>query len=235
MSFGRFPRLYAAASLKHPRRADPRPHRPPGFPRLYAAASLKHRELPRRRDVAIRRFPRLYAAASLKQVQRGLPHVHERRFPRLYAAASLKHGWHLHDVHGPARFPRLYAAASLKLPPLGVLAQRRPGFSAALCRGLIEATQAPSSSRPIVWFSAALCRGLIEAAASTGGSSSASPGFPRLYAAASLKRGRRRRTPSGPRRGFSAALCRGLIEARTRSRRIRWRPAVFRGFMPRPH
>ena len=61
-------------------------------------------------------------------------------------------------------FPRLYAAASLKLrprrrvPPLGV------PFSAALCRGLIEAM---------------------------GGSDMANltaARFPRLYAAASLKR-----------------------------------------------
>ena len=41
---------------------------------------------------------------------------------------------------GPSCFPRLYAAASLKLG-LG-LGQRVPGapFSAALCRGLIEAS-----------------------------------------------------------------------------------------------
>ena len=39
-----------------------------------------------------------------------------------------------------------------------------------------------------------------------------SPGFPRLYAAASLKRFRRRVVCGGGGR-FSAALCRGLIEA----------------------
>ena len=83
-------------------------------------------------------------------------------------------------------------------------------------------------------------------------------GFPRLYAAASLKTRRLGMEPS-MRVGFSAALCRGLIEDRRRG----WRPprglgfsaalcrglieeiaawsgaavagVVFRGFMPRPH
>ena len=39
----RFPRLYAAASLKRRRRRQGRPHGG-GFPRLYAAASLKQAE-----------------------------------------------------------------------------------------------------------------------------------------------------------------------------------------------
>ena len=89
-------------------------------------------------------------------------------------------------------------------------------FSAALCRGLIEAGRTPPQSSPALSrFSAALCRGLIEASrCERWVSSPASAGFPRLYAAASLKpfrdpRARRRRRP------FSAALCRGLIEART--------------------
>ena len=42
-------------------------------------------------------------------------------------------------------------------------------FSAALCRGLIEARQERGrKSRPWSAFSAALCRGLIEAPASGG-------------------------------------------------------------------
>ena len=86
-------------------------------------------------------------------------------------------------------FPRLYAAASLKQrDPVVAQLDAVAGFSAALCRGLIEAIPA----------SIATSRG-------TGR-------FPRLYAAASLKRGRgdgRARA----RRRFSAALCRGLIEA----------------------
>ena len=60
-------------------------------------------------------------------------------FPRLYAAASLKRrgaGPRRDEVGG---FPRLYAAASLK----PAIHQRRVTvlrkFSAALCRGLIEA------------------------------------------------------------------------------------------------
>ena len=158
----RFPRLYAAASLK---RAGCRPG-PPGsssFPRLYAAASLKpYDELLaeatrlgfsaalcrglieaacRRSDRSTpwRRFPRLYAAASLKrQPQRPRPAT-PARFPRLYAAASLKHGILGHVIQLFCRFPRLYAAASLKHEELGPCGLGLLVFSAALCRGLIEA------------------------------------------------------------------------------------------------
>ena len=61
----RFPRLYAAASLKphHQRRA---PHCDRGFPRLYAAASLKHSNAGLKSE-PVSGFPRLYAAASLKR------------------------------------------------------------------------------------------------------------------------------------------------------------------------
>ena len=59
-------------------------------------------------------------------------------------------------------------------------------------------------------------------------------GFPRLYAAASLKR-----LPHRPRNRiaipFSAALCRGLIEAWEVDAARRAGDVVFRGFMPRPH
>ena len=61
-------------------------------------------------------------------------------------------------------FPRLYAAASLKRMARTAYAKLEEGFSAALCRGLIEAM------RPRHRMRARL------------------PGFPRLYAAASLKR-----------------------------------------------
>ena len=65
----RFPRLYAAASLKlvHARSGLPRPRR---FPRLYAAASLKQHNLYLLAKQAALGFPRLYAAASLKHGQR---------------------------------------------------------------------------------------------------------------------------------------------------------------------
>ena len=66
-------------------------------------------------------------------------------------------------------------------------------------------------------FSAALCRGLIEARRCASRSSGWARRFPRLYAAASLKPVR----GAGVGRGdvtFSAALCRGLIEARRRRR-----------------
>ena len=112
---------------------------------------------------------------------------------------------------------------------------RIEAFSAALCRGLIEA-RSPKGANTCsgCGFSAALCRGLIEAPVSAGTVRPFSPRFPRLYAAASLKL-------SGILavsvivEQFSAALCRGLIEARLRGWRNRMRAIVFRGFMPRPH
>ena len=85
-------------------------------------------------------------------------------------------------------FPRLYAAASLKREPSGPEGHPPVAFSAALCRGLIEARTGAWLDPAGLPFSAALCRGLIEAA---------SLGMPNL------------RQDSR----FSAALCRGLIEA----------------------
>ena len=113
-----------------------------------------------------------------------------RRFPRLYAAASLKHIRRVNPYTGlQGRFPRLYAAASLKPQVAATGGRRCQTFSAALCRGLIEAGNPPGRRRLRARrFSAALCRGLIEAPAPPAS----------------------RRTPSS----FSAALCRGLIEAR---------------------
>ena len=61
------------------------------------------------------------------------------------------------------RFPRLYAAASLK-----------------------QFTWSTTDLMPSL-FSAALCRGLIEALPSLNVSATIFPSFPRLYAAASLK------------------------------------------------
>ena len=82
-------------------------------------------------------------------------------------------------------------------------------FSAALCRGLIEAPRRLADGYRPVAFSAALCRGLIEA------------GFIPITRDAV--------------REFSAALCRGLIEATRIGVGTVQRQAVFRGFMPRPH
>ena len=157
-------------------------------------------------------------------------------FPRLYAAASLKR-------HGPvgawrrasAGFPRLYAAASLKPRDGGRQARvRPPGFSAALCRGLIEANDEDGAGRARCTFSAALCRGLIEAP------QSGSRQIVQLRFSAALCRGLieacwSERVASVSFSMFSAALCRGLIEALARSC-CAWRMAVvFRGSMPRPH
>ena len=58
--------------------------------------------------------------------------------------------------------------------------------------------------------------------------------FPRLYAAASLKRNEARATGQVL-SDFSAALCRGLIEAKGNHDYATARAFFFRGFMPRPH
>ena len=63
-------------------------------------------------------------------------------------------------------------------------------------------------------FSAALCRGLIEADQPTSRHIAISACFPRLYAAASLKLANTRERMLAW-FTFSAALCRGLIEARS--------------------
>ena len=108
-------------------------------------------------------------------------------------------------------FPRLYAAASLKPRVEEQAAHVPPGFSAALCRGLIEAQQAQRSDPGgLTRFSAALCRGLIEALMARPLSHHQHQGFPRLYAAASLKR-------------VARLACQAALGP------------VFRGFMPRPH
>ena len=64
----------------------------------------------------------------------------DSRFPRLYAAASLKRDVAVDGPQMRPRFPRLYAAASLKQCRRVHVGARRAEFSAALCRGLIEAT-----------------------------------------------------------------------------------------------
>ena len=87
----------------------------------------------------MRGFPRLYAAASLKQPDAERHQHLQPGFPRLYAAASLKRVGGADVVPQPPGFPRLYAAASLKRGPPCTVASVPGTFSAALCRGLIEA------------------------------------------------------------------------------------------------
>ena len=87
---------------------------------------------------------------------------------------------------------------------------RQTWFSAALCRGLIEAAPRQGGANAAHPFSAALCRGLIEAPRARTTRTGTATGFPRLYAAASLKRA-------------GLAPGRQLVQH------------VFRGFMPRPH
>ena len=159
-----FPRLYAAASLKPARPSLPSP----GF-RPFSAAlcrGLIEAILRRKHVVPERRF----SAALCRGLIEAMSPLSRSRFdregfPRLYAAASLKPDQALCRADWPpVCFPRLYAAASLKLggPPRG--APGRSGFSAALCRGLIEALPPARLLQGPPKFSAALCRGLIEAA-----------------------------------------------------------------------
>ena len=229
------------------------------------------------------RFPRLYAAASLKLLYR----VMWRR-RRIAISAALCRGLiearqpNRHAGRSSGRFPRLYAAASLKRLSLSQRTSFRTPISAALCRGLIEATIQPASHRRAMRISAALCRGLIEAApcntvdqacvsisaalcrglieAGVAGVSArvCATGFPRLYAAASLKpdaatcrvrpcsrisaalcRGLIEAGPfelrTGGTKAISAALCRGLIEADRLFVTRQFEHWDFRGFMPRPH
>ena len=82
-------------------------------------------------------------------------------------------------------------------------------------------------------ISAALCRGLIEARCVDNCDERCFTRFPRLYAAASLKR--RREGGLAPLKSISAALCRGLIEAPNARSDDPTGATDFRGFMPRPH
>ena len=132
-------------------------------------------------------------------------------------------------------FPRLYAAASLKPPTQEGLGHPRWRFSAALCRGLIEAAAGGQGSLPpACLFSAALCRGLIEAGATPAVPPTAPGRFPRLYAAASLKPLRRFVVGEAelrfPRLYAAASL--KHAGAKDMTTIITY---VFRGFMPRPH
>ena len=114
-------------------------------------------------------------------------------------------------------------------------ARTREAYSAALCRGLIEAsTRSAWMAARLPRYSAALCRGLIEALSSRKPCNSLLS-IPRLYAAASLKRG-----CTGTRRGasyrYSAALCRGLIEACAHKQNVgffwqRYSAALCRGLI----
>ena len=183
-----FPRLYAAASLK-PALREARA----GMAGRFSAALCRGLIEARAPVVQGLRAPGAFSAALCRGlIEARYAHQGEERrgegFPRLYAAASLKRGPGTADGKTVLRFPRLYAAASLKRRRQQPLQVHSYPFSAALCRGLIEA------------IISIFRRELIAI------------GFPRLYAAASLKR-----LLDGDshhrRREFSAALCRGLIEA----------------------
>ena len=255
----RIPRLYAAASLKLEVGEWPRPRGRDRIPRLYAAASLK---LGRVRRLARRPggIPRLYAAASLKLDEvDGVDAIDRRGIPRLYAAASLKPGLGITPVAHVLGIPRLYAAASLKLPIessdgitqllysaalcRGLIEachtvaahSATAGYSAALCRGLIEASSARCPRWPACTsYSAALCRGLIEACRPTMACTASTSRIPRLYAAASLK-------PDSPSpitthcKSYSRLYAAASLKLAPRTEYRVDRVDVFRGSMPRPH
>ena len=205
-----FPRLYAAASLKLPRQFGTDTLHD-GFSAALCRGLIE--ACPGRKCSATGswRFPRLYAAASLKRVV----------FYRLVSAiggfsAALCRGLieacSLADSHpAPVLFSAALCRGLIEAHPCGeLLLILAAVFSAALCRGLIEARRV--RLKPINWagFSAALCRGLIEAWRPPRPTSPPNLGFPRLYAAASLKHGFQGHAAAPP-------------------------PGVFRGFMPRPH
>ena len=156
-------------------------------------------------------------------------------FPRLYAAASLKHDQHESGAVVVLGFPRLYAAASLKLPVRWVHAgEVQAGFSAALCRGLIEAHARRHQRRrrgegfPRLYAAASLKQDVHPVPAHQ------VVGFPRLYAAASLKQSLKKRAGDAlwgfPRLYAAASLKLARVDAVAHLDQ-----GVFRGFMPRPH
>ena len=157
-----------------------------------------------------------------------------RGFPRLYAAASLKPIPHVRVVGIAPRFPRLYAAASLKPARHQPRGQAHHLFSAALCRGLIEADYAAGDD--LIWregfprlYAAALLKPTpVPEEDHKDGS------FPRLYAAASLKRVMEISGVRGKRR-FPRLYAAASLKPRWRHRDERRLCDVFRGFMPRPH
>ena len=84
-------------------------------------------------------------------------------------------------------------------------------------------------------FSAALCRGLIEASRPGSGGCVSGAGFPRLYAAASLKRQPLDDLHAHAHVGFPRLYAAASLKLHPRrDDRIR-HELVFRGFMPRPH
>ena len=160
--------------------------------------------------------------------------VRMMRFPRLYAAASLKLPLGRIESRRQQRFPRLYAAASLKPNEVTHQRERVAGFSAALCRGLIEARRGSRRARdcgarfPRLYAAASLKHLRLHDRRQMRG------GFPRLYAAASLKQTMPRceytRSSGFPRLYAAASLKQAgflLLDCVP--------DAVFRGSMPRPH
>ena len=110
----RFPRLYVAASLK-PKYRDGRIFKGDWFSAALCRGLIEASTGRTTGPAAAPRFPRLYVAASLKRLPVPFVSVRPHSFPRLYVAASLKQDVGIGDGGSGIR------------------------FSAALCRGLIEA------------------------------------------------------------------------------------------------
>ena len=98
----------------------------------------------------------------------------------------------------------------------------------------MKQAQKPGLGLRLDQFSAALCRGLIEAGSEAGWPALNRGCFPRLYAAASLKR----QTRKGARRGkmrFPRLYAAASLKQIGMQPEALGQIEVFRGFMPRPH
>ena len=220
----RFPRLCAAASLKHARvpyyLEETVQYR---FPRLCAAASLKRLSASVNRAVSSssRRFPRLCAAASLKHSKKAFP----KRSVRTSISAALCRGlieavtnpqscaWRMLSVG----FPRLCAAASLKPHAPRHVRDREGRFPRLCAAASLKLGVKGSGFGEEIRFPRLCAAASLKPRAFARFLASPWPArFPRLCAAASLKPPTifDGLCPSAV-RPISAALCRGLIEARS--------------------
>ena len=109
-------------------------------------------------------------------------------------------------------YPVLFARASLKRRrPEGDTHRQLP-LSRAFCAGLIEAFWPGSPGVSASELSRAFCAGLIEAGPTRAAARASDPGYPVLFARASLKPGVRRGCSAAV-FALSRAFCAGLIEA----------------------
>ena len=157
------------------------------FPRLYAAASLKLARPMNRRPPEASFSAALCRGLIEAILLRSIINTFDTGFPRLYAAASLKHLQSPLDQPPLDPFSAALCRGLIEAYQTGLAGALTVRFSAALCRGLIEAHSPLRRLTRSTSFSAALCRGLIEAPRAFKSGTPGKARFPRLYAAASLK------------------------------------------------